>query len=237
MKKIINNPKVLVLSGAGISAESGISTFREEDGLWNNYKIEEICMAGCLEYNRAATIDFYDDLRLKLKDKKPNSAHKVIASLKEKYGDEIAVLTQNIDDMFEKAGCKDVVHLHGSLKKLVCESCGEGFDIGYEKQDDFIPNCPSCGGKIRPDIVFFGEQASMYRYLEEAVQTCTMVVVIGTSGNVIGVNTLAAFAKYSVLNNLKYSSAIEDQLFSKVIYKKATEAIDEIAEDIIFHLT
>lgn len=232
MKVIINEPKVVILSGAGISAESGISTFREENGLWDNHKIEEICMAGCLDYNRDATIDFYDGLRMGLKDKKPNRAHKRIAELKRIFGDDIAVLTQNIDDMFERAGCRDVVQLHGSLRSLRCENCQEKVDIGYEKQDVAIKQCRKCGGSMRPDIVFFGESAPMYEYLNEAVQTCEMIVVIGTSGKVIGVNTMAMFIENSILNNLAPSDAIDDKLFKKVLYKKATRAIDEIAEDI-----
>lgn len=232
MKVKINKPKVLILSGAGISAESGISTFREENGLWNNHKIEDICMRGCLDYNRKATIDFYDSLRIELEKKEPNYAHKKIAQLKEKFGDKIAVLTQNIDDMFERAGCRDIVHLHGSLGSLRCESCEKRLEIGYKKQDEVVDNCPKCGGRMRPDIVFFGESAPMYEYLDKAVQSCEMAVVIGTSGNVIGVNTLAAFMEKSILNNLVPSSAIDDRLFKKVLYKKATEAIGEIARDI-----
>ena len=107
--------KIIILSGAGISAESGISTFRDEDGLWENHKIEDICVSGCLDFNRDNTIKFYDMLRVNLKDKKPNYAHEVVAKLKTKYPDDIAVITQNVDNMFEKANCKDVLHLPGFL--------------------------------------------------------------------------------------------------------------------------
>ena len=92
--------KVIILSGAGISAESGISTFRDSYGLWEKYKIKDICTVGCLNTNRKATIEFYDYRRSELKDKKPNYAHKVISQLKSKYPNDIAVITQNVDDMF-----------------------------------------------------------------------------------------------------------------------------------------
>lgn len=112
--------KVVILSGAGISAESGISTFRASDGLWNNHKIEEICIAGCMSFNRVKTVAFYDDLRTSLKAKLPNKAHVEIAKLTCKYPNDISVITQNIDDLFEKADCKNLIHLHGFLPELYC---------------------------------------------------------------------------------------------------------------------
>ncbi len=105
--------KVIIFSGAGISAESGISTFRDSDGLWENYRVEDICTAGCLKTNREETIGFYDMLRMNIKDKKPNYAHIKIKDLQDKYPNDIEIITQNVDDMFEKVGCIDVLHLHG----------------------------------------------------------------------------------------------------------------------------
>ena len=107
--------KVIIFSGAGISAESGISTFRDSGGLWNEYKIEDICSAGCMQKNRDKTIEFYDKRRVELEDKQPNKAHRKIKKLKDKYPNDIAIITQNVDNLFEKAGCRDVLHLHGIL--------------------------------------------------------------------------------------------------------------------------
>jgi len=225
--------KVIIFSGAGVSAESGISTFRDSDGLWENYKIEDICSAGCLSFNRAETVDFYDKRREDIKEKKPNYAHEQIKLLKDKYPNEIAIITQNVDDMFEKAGCKDVLHLHGFLREVVCESCGFKEDIGYEKMDDVYEVCPTCNNLLRPNIVFFGEAAPRYSDLYEEVGECEMFVVIGTSGNVINTDMfLGGQIKKSILNNLEPSRAINDKLYTKVLYKKATEAIDEIVEDV-----
>ena len=224
--------KVIILSGAGISAESGISTFRDSDGLWENYDIKDICNDGCLETNYHKTIEFYDKRREDIKDKQPNYAHKKIAELKDIYKDDIAIITQNVDDMFEKANCKGVLHLHGFLKELRCMSCDTIISIGYKKQDDLYNCCPKCNARTRPNIVFFGEAAPMYEMLNYHIQDCEFLVVIGTSGNVIGVNTMASFIDTSILNNLEPSSAIDDSVFSKVLYKKASEAIDEIVEDI-----
>ena len=225
--------KVLILSGAGISAESGISTFRESNGLWENHRIEDVCSAGCLESNGEATRKFYDERRLDLQDKEPNHAHKVVAELKHQFGDEIKILTQNIDNLFEKAGLKkdEVVHLHGFLTELRCRSCGDVYDIGYQAQDKaFNGVCPSCSGDVRPNVVFFGEAAPEYEKLTLALNECEFIVVIGTSGNVLDVTYFAQLTEFSILNNLEPSEAIDDTYFSKVYYGKATESIDIIAE-------
>ncbi len=224
--------KVLILSGAGISAESGISTFRDADGLWENHKISEVCTAGCLDTNGEATKAFYDARRKDIEDKKPNYAHQVIVELKHKYPKDIAVLTQNVDDLFEKAGIKDdeIVHLHGFLRELRCRSCDDVFEIGYQKQDNFAKKCPTCSGELRPNIVFFGEAAPLYTQLTKELNECSLVVIIGTSGNVLDVTYFAQLTEYSILNNLEPSDAIDDSYFTKVYYAKATDAIAEIAE-------
>jgi len=228
--------KVVVLSGAGISAESGISTFRDSDGLWEEYDIKDICTAGCLEINRDMTIEFYDKRRLDLEDKEPNKAHIILAELKAKYKDNIAIITQNVDNLFEKAGIlhDEVIHLHGYLTEVECEKCAAIYDIGYKKvEDSFNAKCPTCNSiKIRPNIVMFGEAVPMYEKLYHEFKNCELLVVIGTSGNVISVDNLAVHIKKTILNNLEPSEAIFDELYSKVLYQKATQAIDEIAWDI-----
>jgi len=229
--------RVVVLSGAGISAESGISTFRDSDGLWEKYDIKDICTVGCLVDNRAETIEFYDKRREDIADKKSNHAHYILSELKKRYRGDIAIITQNVDNLFEKAGLahEDVIHLHGYLPEVECEECGEVFDIGYEKQADvFNGECPACGSDmIRPFIVMFGEAAPKYEVLNRELDDCELIVVIGTSGNVIGVNAMAQFIEHSILNNLEPSDAIEEELFDEVYYTKASEAIDSIEEAIV----
>lgn len=224
--------KVLILSGAGISAESGISTFRDADGLWENHKIEDVCTDGCLDTNGEATKSFYDARRADIQNKEPNYAHKVIVKLKQKYPAEISVLTQNVDDLFEKAGIHkdEIVHLHGFLRELRCRVCEDIFDVGYIKQDDFAASCPTCNGELRPNIVFFGEPAPMYATLTKELNECSLIVIIGTSGNVLDVTYFAQLTDKSILNNLEPSDAIDDRYFTNVIYAPATEAITEIEE-------
>ncbi len=223
--------KVVMFSGAGISAESGLSTFRDADGLWEKYRIEEICQAGCLSWNRENTLAFYDARREQLSAVEPNAAHHAIAKLQEKFPNDIAIITQNVDDLFERAGCKDVLHLHGFLPRLRCEACGATQIIGYTKQDRTF-TCKNCGGSFRPDIVFFGEAAPMYEHLYDAMEDCQFLAIIGSSGNVVAMDHFALHVKHSILNNLEKSDAINERVYSKVLYKRATEAVDEIVGDV-----
>ena len=233
--------KVVILSGAGISAESGIDTFRDSGGLWDEYDVKEVCTLGCLVDNRAQTIEFYDKRRSELQDKEPNYAHRVIAKLKENYPKDIAIITQNVDNLFEKAGLddEDVIHLHGFLTKVECEECGLDYDIGYKKiEESFNGKCPTCSSdKVRPFVVMFGEQAPLYSKLYEGLNDCELLVVIGTSGSVVHTDSLVVHVQKSILNNLEPSDAIFDELYSKVLYKPVTQAIDEIAQDISKFIT
>jgi NAD-dependent deacetylase len=227
--------KVVIFSGAGISAESGISTFRDTGGLWDNYEVTEICYFDSLEKNESTTLKFYDKRRAELSDKEPNYAHLEVAKLKKRYPNDIAIITQNIDDMFEKAGLRDdeIIHLHGFLPQVRCRECEAIFDIKYASIYDYNSgHCTKCSAKLRPDVVFFGEQAPFYAKFDEEIQDCEFFVVIGTSGYVIGVNTIANFVDNTILNNLEPSEVISEHLFDKVIYDKASNAIDEIVDDI-----
>jgi NAD-dependent deacetylase len=227
--------KVVILSGAGLSAESGIKTFRDSDGLWEEYDVAVVCNYDSLEKNESLTLEFYDKRRKELANKKPNKAHVKYAKLKKKYPNDIAIITQNVDDLFEKAGLdkKDIIHLHGFLPEVRCRGCSKIYNIGYKSIYDFNNGfCPNCGDKLRPNIVFFGEMAPLYEHLNKEIQDCEFLVVVGTSGNVIGVNTMASFIPNTILNNLEESPAIEHQLFSKVLFMPATKAIEEIVADI-----
>ncbi len=222
----MNSKKVYIVSGAGLSAESGIQTFRGSDGLWANYSIEEICSTAGWYRDREKVTNFYDERRAELAYKEPNDAHKALVKLKQKYPNNIFMLTQNIDNMLEKAGCREVVHLHGTLTDLRCEECNLTFNIGYEAQGDRV--CPNCSSSmLRHNVVMFGENAPNYVYLNRLYNEADMIVVIGTSGQVIDTAYMAQLVDYSILNNLDVD-VNHDQYFTKLFYKPATEAIDEI---------
>ncbi|MDD2368252.1 MAG: NAD-dependent deacetylase [Sulfuricurvum sp.] len=218
--------KVLILSGAGISAESGVRTFRDSNGLWEEYDVMEVCSAEGFERNPKLVADFYDARRSDLESKHPNLAHETVARLKRKYPDRIDVLTQNVDDLFERAGCPDVIHLHGTLTDLRCEECQNVFAIGYKSQIDVI--CPACRStNIRHNVVMFGEEAPMYQKLQHSIDECDVFIVIGTSGNVLNVGWFAQWFEHSLLNNLDPDEHL-DPYFKIVYHEKATEAAPKI---------
>lgn len=224
----MSDKKVYILSGAGLSAESGISTFRGSDGLWANHRIEDVCSTDGFVKDRQRVLNFYDERRADLESKEPNHAHRCLAKLKKHYPDNIVMLTQNVDDLLERAGCLEVLHLHGTLTDLRCELCKGVFPIGYASQKDAV--CPHCNATmVRHNVVMFGESAPAYVHLNKLYNEADMVVVIGTSGNVIDTASIAVMVENSVLNNLDIDK-YHDQAFAKKIYKPATEAIDEICK-------
>ena len=222
----MSSKKVYILSGAGLSAESGIRTFRDSDGLWEDYSIEEVCSTYGFKKDRQKVLDFYDARRADIEKKEPNHAHKRLAELKKQYPDNIVMLTQNVDDMLERAGCDEVIHLHGTLTDLRCERCKYVFPIGYQSQEG--ATCPKCNATtIRHNVVMFGESAPAYAHLNKLYNEAEMVVVIGTSGNVIDTAYIAQLIENSVLNNLDVD-VNHDQYFGTKLYKPATQAVDEI---------
>lgn len=224
----MTSKKVYILTGAGLSAESGIRTFRDNDGLWEEYSIEEVCSVQGWKADRQKVSNFYDARRADLADKEPNEAHKALALLKNTYPNNINMLTQNVDNMLEKAGCKEVIHLHGTLTDLRCECCSEVFFVGYAPQEDKL--CPACGADdVRHNVVMFGEPAPAYEHLRALYNHAQMVVVIGTSGQVIDTAYIAQIVENSVLLNLDEDKNI-DQYFKKCIYEKATVGIAEVVE-------
>ncbi|MBN2768067.1 MAG: NAD-dependent deacetylase [Campylobacterales bacterium] len=219
--------KVVIFSGSGISAESGISTFRDTGGLWENHKIEDVCLYNSLDKNRDLVLKFYDARRVELAKAKPNKAHFQITKLQKKYPDDIAIITQNVDDLFERAGALQTIHLHGFLTSIKCTICDYKEDIGYTKQNP-DKSCPQCGNFLRPDIIFFGESAPMYDLLFHTLSDCEILVVIGSGGAVVNTDGFATYIPYCILNNLEPSTYINTIYYENIIYAKATEAIDEI---------
>ena len=226
-------PKVVILTGAGLSAESGVSTFRASGGLWENHRIEEVCHLATWQQNFDKVHAFYNARRMQLATVEPNAAHRAIAEWEKRY--DTSILTQNVDDLLERAGCRNVVHLHGFLPELRCTACGCIWSIGYSEWNPGSP-CPGDGcGNIRgvkPNIVFFGEMAPRYADLWEVFESTAsddVFIVIGTSGVVLPVNTMASSHEgFTILNNLEEEPAIESRLFDRTFYLPATLAVSEI---------
>lgn len=178
--------KIVVLTGAGVSAESGISTFRDSDGLWENFRVEDVASIEGWYRNPAVVMDFYNQRRAQLSEVRPNAAHLAIADLEKEY--DVTVVTQNVDNLHERAGSTKIIHLHGELTKVRPENCCNEmdgfseervFDIGTEPVHigDLAPN----GAQLRPHIVWFGEAVPKIEAAIDAVEAADILLIVGTS--------------------------------------------------------
>ena len=169
--------KIVVLTGAGISAESGVKTFRDADGLWEGHDVEQVATPYGFQKNPELVLNFYNGLRKQLKSVQPNAAHLLLAELQKDY--EVVVITQNVDDLHERAGSKNIIHLHGELLKMrSADDPNKIYDCtGDIKVGDLTPT----GAQLRPHIVWFGEDVPMIVKAAEEVETADIVVIVGTS--------------------------------------------------------
>lgn len=187
---------LVVFSGAGLSAESGIPTFRDSNGLWHNHKVEDVASPEGWKKDKETVLKFYEERSKNISQAQPNEAHKAISQLQEKY--RVINITQNIDDLLERAGCKEVLHLHGSIRRKKCEfhqniqsHFDPNFPCYYEEDTQEWAKlgeaCPVCGGQLRPDVVWFGEAVDMknFELIELATNPNTLGIIgVGTSANV-----------------------------------------------------
>jgi NAD-dependent deacetylase len=191
---------LVVLTGAGVSAESGVSTFRDSNGLWENHRVEDVASIEGWYRDPSLVLDFYNGRRTQLATVKPNSAHYAIASLEDEWN--VTVVTQNVDNLHERAGSTKIIHLHGELTKVRPENCYNDqdgfseetvFDIGYEtiQIGDKAPN----GAQLRPHIVWFGEAVPKIDQAIDAVEAADVILIVGTSLQVYPAAGLYAFAK------------------------------------------
>lgn len=176
--------KIVVLTGAGISAESGLSTFRDPDGIWAKYDFTEIATPEAFAADPDLVHGFYNARRAQLADVEPNDAHRALARLEEAFGRDFLLVTQNVDDLHERGGAKKVLHMHGELGSAWCRAC----EIRQAWKGDISTQtaCPVCGsaGHLRPDIVWFGEMPYRMQEIIMALEECDLFVSIGTSGAV-----------------------------------------------------
>jgi NAD-dependent deacetylase len=183
---IRSTDRVFVLTGAGISAESGLPTFRASDGLWAGHRVEDVCTPEALEGNPALVWEFYSQRRAQGAAAEPNAAHRALADVEAQIGDRFFLCTQNVDDLHERAGSQRLVHMHGELAKSRCEAeCGRPpvEDRNVYKSLDEVQRC-ACGARLRPHIVFFGEIPLEMNRIQRKLDESTVMVVIGTSGSV-----------------------------------------------------
>lgn len=187
--------KIVVFTGAGVSADSGISTFRDADGLWANYRIEDVCTPEALARNRAMVIEFYNIRRRELFAVEPNAAHRAIAELEHHF--DVEVVTQNVDNLHERAGSTRVTHLHGELMKLRSERNPE-LIVPIEGWEQPLDARAEDGALLRPHIVFFGESVPMFDEATRIAASADVMIVVGTSLAVYPAASLVRYARAGV---------------------------------------
>jgi NAD-dependent deacetylase len=175
--------RIVVLTGAGVSAESGVPTFRDADGLWEGHRVEDVATPEGYDADPALVHAFYDARRAALADVAPNPAHLALGRLEAVLGDDLLIVTQNVDDLHERGGAHHVLHMHGELLSAWCRACGHRFR--WEGTLGDRPSCPGCGvTELRPDIVWFGEMPYGMDRISAALADADLFVSIGTSGAV-----------------------------------------------------
>ncbi|MFV0607298.1 MAG: SIR2 family NAD-dependent protein deacylase [Niabella sp.] len=220
--------KLVVLSGAGISAESGIKTFRDSDGLWEGYDVTEVASPEGWQKNPALVLDFYNQRRRNVKEVQPNAAHLGLAALEKDF--DVTIITQNIDDLHERAGSSSVIHLHGEIFKMRSE---KAIFPNYDIMGDIaIGNLAPDGGQLRPDIVWFGEAVPKIGEAAEIAAMADVFVVIGTSMVVYPaaglINAVPVFTpKFIIDKNIPEVLAFRNLT---TIEKPATEGVKELME-------
>ncbi|WP_161631066.1 SIR2 family NAD-dependent protein deacylase [Leisingera caerulea] len=232
--------RLVVFSGAGLSADSGISTFRGEDGTWASHSLDEVCNIHSWKRNFDLVHRFYNDLRTGLQTVQPNAMHKLLADWQRRFGAEL--ITQNIDNLLERSGAENVLHLHGSLPEMKCEACGRIWQIGLREWDQDRERC-TCNSRkgVKPNAIFFGETAPAYLQLRKTMKTLKrddVLVVIGTDGAVVPIGSFAAEAPCrTVINTLAPVPAerwrpgmVKPEMFDRTVYRRAVEAVDDIDE-------
>lgn len=224
--------KLIILSGAGLSADSGVPTFRSDNGLWMDHKIDEVCDYLTWKKHYEVVHTFYNNLRSLLNTVEPNPAHYMIAEWQQRWGERVINLTANVDNLLERAGCTNVDHLHGFLPTMQCTACGNKWDVEYQPWNFIDSRCPKCNSHrgVKPGVVFFHEAAPMYTKLNKVFRELSkddVVLVIGTSGTVINVDAILANKQcFSVLNNLRAEDNINDSIYNVVHYNRAANSVE-----------
>jgi NAD-dependent deacetylase len=197
----VNN--IVILTGAGISAESGLKTFRGADGLWEGHRVEDVATPEAFGRDPALVHQFYDARRARLSEVKPNAAHQALARLDVEWPGELLIVTQNVDDLHERAGARRLLHMHGELTSGWCLACDERFV--WEGPMGEAASCPICqiSGRVRPDIVWFGEMPYEMERIDHALSNCDLFVSIGTSGAVYPAAGLVQTARYCSAQTLE----------------------------------
>lgn len=226
---------IVILTGAGLSAESGLSTFRDPDGIWAKHNIEDVATPEAFARAPEKVLEFYNSRRKGAAGVRPNAAHEALARLEREFTGNVLTVTQNIDPLHEWAGTKNLIHMHGEILVALCAKCGA--KTPWEKDLTTDLGCPSCGqsGGMRPDVVWFGEMPYLMEEIYAALANCDLFLSIGTSGNVYPAAGFVIEAgragAHTVELNLEPSEGIS--AFAEAIHGKATEIVPAYVETLL----
>jgi NAD-dependent deacetylase len=230
----ITQPQLVVFSGAGLSAESGLATFRGAHGLWEGVPLDKVCNFSTWEKNFDAVHEFYDARRVAVAGAKPNAAHRTIAEWQKRWPGRVHVITQNVDRLLEQAGCGSVIHLHGDVHLMHCVDCEVEWEIAGAPYDQ--SGCPRCKERhsVKPGVVFFGQAAPHYEVLYDLaanLRHADTAVVVGTSGAVLPADQIFGRSRaFSILVNLEPGSEMDEAAFSSCFYGVATQILPSLTE-------
>jgi NAD-dependent deacetylase len=230
MQKVFRS--VVVLTGAGVSAESGIRTFRAADGLWEEHSIDEVATPEGFERNPQLVYQFYNDRRRALQTDaiQPNAAHFALANFEARFKGDFLLVTQNIDNLHERAGSNKLIHMHGELLKMRCINSRLVFDIREELNFDTECRCCRSPGNLRPHVVWFGEMPLGMLEITDALKQCDLFIAIGTSGNVYPAAGFYQTAKIHKAHTAEFNLETTGSSFAQHVYGPATQTVPSYLE-------
>ena len=226
---------VVVLTGAGISAESGIRTFRAADGLWEEHAIEDVATPEGFARNPSLVYQFYNERRRKLLTSEvgPNAAHQALARFEQRFPGEFLLVTQNIDNLHERAGSRNLIHMHGELLKMRCVNTNLVFDIRQDFDSDTECRCCRTSGNLRPHVVWFGELPFAMREITDALENCDLFLAVGTSGNVYPASGFYQMAKQHKAHTVELNLEQTGSLFDEHLLGKASTVVPNYLEKVL----
>ena len=231
----MNASNIVILTGAGVSAESGLATFRGPDGLWEGHRVEDVATPEAFERDPALVHQFYDERRAKLAVVEPNAAHFALARLDAEWPGELLLVTQNVDDLHERAGSKRLLHMHGELTSGWCVACDERFK--WEGPMGEGAKCPNCDlqGHVRPDIVWFGEMPYEMDRIDAALQNCDLFISIGTSGAVYPAAGFVQTARYRGAKTVEINlePSLGSYMFDETLTGRAGELLPPFVDQLL----
>lgn len=229
------HPNLVILTGSGISAESGLATFRASDGLWENHPVDDVATPEGFARNPTLVQDFYNMRRQQLANVEPNTAHRALATLEQDWKGDFLLITQNVDDLHERGGNRNIIHMHGELLKARCINTNKVYFWRNPILPETCCTCCSQTGTLRPHIVWFGEMPLEMERIYRTLSHCDLFLSIGTSGHVYPAAGFVQEALYAGANTVEINlePSHTESLFDEKIYGKASETVPDYVRDLL----